>query len=178
MKWNKEFQEAFNKVKQYLETPPILVPTIPRKPLILYLTMLEESMGYVLGKQDASGKKEQAIYYLSKKFTNYEQRLGFNYTNNMAEYEACAMGITMAIKHQVKKLKFFGNSVLVIYQLREEWDMRDANEHFNKIAFHYVSQDENQMADALATLSSMLLVNKEQEMTIQARHQTKMAHCQ
>ncbi|RDX85018.1 hypothetical protein CR513_33851, partial [Mucuna pruriens] len=34
------------------------------------------------------------------------------------------------------------------------------------------------MADALATLSSMLLVNKKQEMTIQVRHQAKMAHCQ
>ncbi|RDX73681.1 hypothetical protein CR513_46670, partial [Mucuna pruriens] len=69
-----EIEEAFKKVKQYLETPPILVPTIPGKPLILYLTVLEESMGCVLGQQDASRKKEQAIYYLSKKFIDYEQR--------------------------------------------------------------------------------------------------------
>ncbi|RDY04541.1 hypothetical protein CR513_11727, partial [Mucuna pruriens] len=51
-----------------------LVLTIPGKPLILYLTMLEESMGCVLGQQDASRKKEQATYYLNKKFTNCEQR--------------------------------------------------------------------------------------------------------
>ena len=31
-------------------------------------------MGYVLDQQDASGKKEYAIYYLSKKFTDYETR--------------------------------------------------------------------------------------------------------
>ncbi|RDX74497.1 hypothetical protein CR513_45751, partial [Mucuna pruriens] len=31
-------------------------------------------------------------------------RLGFDCTNNMAEYEACVMGITMAIEHQVKML--------------------------------------------------------------------------
>ncbi|RDX67119.1 hypothetical protein CR513_54050, partial [Mucuna pruriens] len=108
----------------------------------------------------------------------FSARLGFDYTNNMAKYEACAMGIMMAIKHQVKKLKVFGNLALVIYQLRVEWEACDAklipyhnyviemSEHFNKITFHYVSQDKNQMADALATLSSVLQVNKGQEMTI------------
>ncbi|RDX85199.1 hypothetical protein CR513_33635, partial [Mucuna pruriens] len=70
----RECQEAFEKVKEYLKSPPILVPIVPGKPLILYLTMLEESMGCVLGQQDASRKKEQAIYYLSKKFTDNEQR--------------------------------------------------------------------------------------------------------
>ena len=31
-------------------------------------------MGCVLGQHDETGHKEQAIYYLSKKFTNYESR--------------------------------------------------------------------------------------------------------
>ncbi|RDX61185.1 hypothetical protein CR513_60607, partial [Mucuna pruriens] len=97
----------------------------------------------------------------------------------MAKYKACTMGITMAIEHQVKKLKVFGDLMLVIYQLYREWETCDAklipyhdhvmemSEHFNNITFHYVPRDENQMPDTLATLSSMLLVNKEQEMTIQ-----------
>ena len=38
-KWIEECQIAFDKVKDYLSTPPILVPPIPRKPLILYLTI-------------------------------------------------------------------------------------------------------------------------------------------
>ncbi|RDX65113.1 hypothetical protein CR513_56247, partial [Mucuna pruriens] len=49
----------------------------------------------------------------------FSARLGFDCTN-MAEYEACAMGIMMAIKHQVKELKVFDDSTLVIYQLHEE----------------------------------------------------------
>ncbi|RDY10554.1 hypothetical protein CR513_04925, partial [Mucuna pruriens] len=73
MESNQECQEAFEKVKQYLETPPVLIPTIPRKPLILYLSILEESMGCVLRQRDAS-RKEHVIYYLSKKFTNCKQR--------------------------------------------------------------------------------------------------------
>ncbi|RDX92582.1 hypothetical protein CR513_25266, partial [Mucuna pruriens] len=34
MEWNQKCQEAFEKVKQYLAEPPILVPIIPDKPLV------------------------------------------------------------------------------------------------------------------------------------------------
>ena len=40
----------------------------------MYLTVLDESMSYVLGQQYETGKKEFAIYYLSKKFTDCETR--------------------------------------------------------------------------------------------------------
>ena len=42
-------QEAFNKIKRYLQNPPLLVPPVPGKPLILYLTVTETAMGCVLG---------------------------------------------------------------------------------------------------------------------------------
>ena len=61
-------------MKEYLTNPPVLVPPVPSKPLILYLTVHEKSMGCVLGQYDETGRKEQAIYYLSKKFTDYESR--------------------------------------------------------------------------------------------------------
>ncbi|RDX93509.1 hypothetical protein CR513_24216, partial [Mucuna pruriens] len=96
----------------------------------------------------------------------------------MVEYKACAMEITMAIEHKISRLKVFGDSALVIYQLRGKWETRDAklvpyhvyimalSENFDEISFHYVPRDENQMADALATLSAMLQANKNKEMTI------------
>ena len=65
---------AFDKVKEYLTNPPILVSHVQGKPLILYLTMHERSMGCVLGQHDETWRKEKAIYYLSKKFTDYESR--------------------------------------------------------------------------------------------------------
>ena len=40
----------------------------------MYLIVLDGSMGCVLGQHDDSGRKEQAIYYLSKKFTDCETR--------------------------------------------------------------------------------------------------------
>ncbi|XP_017984360.1 PREDICTED: uncharacterized protein LOC108663639 [Theobroma cacao] len=72
--WNEECQIAFDKIKEYLKNPPVLVPPTVEKPLILYLTVNKNSMRCVLGQHDGTGKKEQAIYYLSKKFMEYESK--------------------------------------------------------------------------------------------------------
>ena len=40
----------------------------------MYLTVLDNSMSCILGKQDETGKKDYSIYYLSKKFTDCESR--------------------------------------------------------------------------------------------------------
>jgi len=65
--------------------PPMLMPPVTGRPLFLYMTVLDESMGCVLGQHDDFGKKEQAIYYLSKKFTACEM----NYS--MLERTCCAL---------------------------------------------------------------------------------------
>lgn len=83
--WSEECQKAFNKIKQYLQGLPVLVPPVSGRPLILYLSVLERSMGCVLGQHDESGRKEQAISYLSKKFSYYE----VNYST--VERTCCAL---------------------------------------------------------------------------------------
>ncbi|XP_050877542.1 uncharacterized protein LOC127081317 [Lathyrus oleraceus] len=65
---------AFEKIIKYLQEPPILMPHVQDKPLIMYLMALDASMGCVLGQDDETGRKEHAIHYLSKKFTNYKRR--------------------------------------------------------------------------------------------------------
>ncbi|XP_016740227.1 uncharacterized protein Mb2253c-like [Gossypium hirsutum] len=94
----------------------------------------------------------------------------------MAEYEACIMGIWAAIERKIKILEVYGDSVLVIYQLKGEWETRDPKlirylklvleliQEFDSITFQYLPRDENQMADALATLASMIKVNKSGDM--------------
>lgn len=71
---NEDCQKAFDKVKKYLLNPPIQVPPTPGRPLLMYLSVMEASMSCVLGQHDETGRKERAIYYLSKKFTDYETR--------------------------------------------------------------------------------------------------------
>jgi hypothetical protein len=72
--WTEDCQRAFDSIKNYLIEPPILIPPVEGRPLIMYLTVLEDSMGCVLGQRDETGRKEHAIYYLSKKFTDCESR--------------------------------------------------------------------------------------------------------
>ena len=55
----------------------------------------------------------------------FTTRLCFDCTNNMAEYEACALGFRVGIDFRVKLLKVYGDSTLVIHQLKGEWETRD-----------------------------------------------------
>ncbi|XP_070008344.1 uncharacterized protein [Nicotiana sylvestris] len=89
-------------------------------------------------------------------------------TNNTAKYEACIMGMNMAIDHDVEKLLIMGYSDLIIKQAQGEWETRDVNiipyrEHvedlgkrFKSIEFRYIPRCHNELADALATLALML----------------------
>ena len=52
--------------------PPILLPLVHGRPFILYMTILDGSMGGMLGQHDESEKRERAVYYMSKKFTTCE----------------------------------------------------------------------------------------------------------
>ena len=85
VRWNEDCQKAFEKIKYYLQSPSVLVPPIKGKPLIMYMTVLNESMGCVLGQHDESRRKEHAIYYLSKKFPNYEAKY------SLLERTCCAL---------------------------------------------------------------------------------------
>ncbi|XP_039037822.1 uncharacterized protein LOC120175221 [Hibiscus syriacus] len=104
------------------------------------------------------------------------RRLDFVCTNNMAEYEACIMGLKAAIERKIKTLKVYGDSSLVVYQLRGEWEMKDLKlveyrnlilellKEFEDDTFRYLPQEDNQMADALATLAAMFKANKRTDM--------------
>ena len=48
-------------------------------------------------------------------------RLTFKCTNNMAEYEACIMGLEEAIHLRIKYLDVYGDSPLVVNQIKGEW---------------------------------------------------------
>ena len=54
--------------------PPILVPSVPEKPLLLYLTTTNTAMGALLAQYLEESRKENAIYYISKKMLPYEEK--------------------------------------------------------------------------------------------------------
>ena len=95
------------------------------------------------------------------------KKLDFKVTNNMAEYEAYIYGVEAALVAGAKDLLVYGDSLLVISQANEEWEVKEERlkpyhgylktliKDFDKCLFIHLSRDENQMEDALVTLSSM-----------------------
>ncbi|XP_022725032.1 uncharacterized protein LOC111281586 [Durio zibethinus] len=51
-------------------------------------------------------------------------RLNFNYTNNVAKYNACVMGLHATLHKKVKTLRVFRDSALVIYQLKGTFEAK------------------------------------------------------
>jgi len=51
----------------------------------------------------------------------YSFLLTFEFTNNVAEYEALLIGLNIATKHKIKKLVVYGDSELVTSQVREKY---------------------------------------------------------
>ena len=72
--WNEQCQEAFEKIKNYLMKPRILIPRVPEKPLLLYLTTTNTTMEALLAQYLEETRKENAIYYISKKMLPYEEK--------------------------------------------------------------------------------------------------------
>jgi len=90
----------------------------------------------------------------------YILRILFPASNNVTEYEACLHSIRLAVELGVKRLYVYGDSVLVISQLNEEWDMTHEKmdlyckeiwrweSNFYGIEYIHVVRDKNQAADA------------------------------
>ena len=73
VKWNEKCQKAFDKIKKYLTSPPVLKPPRQGKPLILQLALEKNAMGAMLAHKGPEGI-EHAVYYLSKKLLPYEEK--------------------------------------------------------------------------------------------------------
>ncbi|KAL6125938.1 hypothetical protein ACLB2K_073989 [Fragaria x ananassa] len=69
--WEPQHQEAFDRIKNYLTNPPVLVPPRPGIPLKLYIAAADLSIGGLLA-QDDENEVEHAVYYLSRVLTDCE----------------------------------------------------------------------------------------------------------
>ncbi|XP_015169908.1 uncharacterized protein [Solanum tuberosum] len=95
-------------------------------------------------------------------------KLRFDCTNNMAEYEACILGLKMAIDMNVHELLVIGDSDLLIHQDQGEWAVKNPKitpyvqyiqklcKKFHKIEFRHTPRTQNELANALATIASMI----------------------
>ncbi|XP_075084958.1 uncharacterized protein LOC142168201 [Nicotiana tabacum] len=95
-------------------------------------------------------------------------KIRFPFTYNMAEYEACILGIRMAFHFNVKEHLVIGDSDILLHQVQGEWSIKNVKilpymhcikalcKQFMKIEFKNLPRIWNEFADVLATLSSMI----------------------
>lgn len=50
----------------------------------------------------------------------FTAKLRFGCTNNIVEYEACISGLEAVIDSRIKIIEVYGDSVMVIYQIRSD----------------------------------------------------------
>ncbi|XP_043705388.1 uncharacterized protein Mb2253c-like [Telopea speciosissima] len=136
------------------------------------LCLIEEGQeeGWQLYFDEATNQKGYGVSVLlvtpDGSYLPLSFRLEFSCTNNIVKYEACVIGLEMALSVGVESIKVFEDSSMVICQTQGKWKIRDDklksyNEYleqmvkcFKKNSFEYLSRDNNRFADALATLAS------------------------
>ena len=89
-------------------------------------------------------------------------------TNNIVEYEACITGLAISLDLGVRQLEIHRDSNLVIQQTQGIWRTRDEKlkpyngyldllvDRFDELRYIHLPGVENQFADALATLASVI----------------------
>ncbi|KAK3001955.1 hypothetical protein RJ639_020249 [Escallonia herrerae] len=70
--WTDECQTSFDKLKEYLTSPPLLSKPIPGEDLFLYLAISESAVSAVLIREQ--DERQLPIYYVSKVLQGAEQR--------------------------------------------------------------------------------------------------------
>ena len=97
-------------------------------------------------------------------------KLLFPCTNNITKYEALTNGIKMALEWWITELHIYGDSQLVVNQVKNEYQTKDdkliaykklidaLRNYFTFVTFQQIPRVENKVVDAMATLASILQV--------------------
>ena len=104
------------------------------------------------------------IYDMSTNVEIYSNSrfVGMKVTNNYAEYFGLYLGLTKAASLKINNLRVYGDSLLVINQMKGEYAVKsqnlidlynasiDASKEFSEISYHHIPREKNKRADMLA----------------------------
>ncbi|KAL2230962.1 UNVERIFIED_CONTAM: Retrovirus-related Pol polyprotein from transposon [Sesamum indicum] len=142
--WTDECEQAFQDLKTYLRSPPLLANPKGNEVLYVYLVVSENAVSLALVREE--GGVQSPIYYVSKVLQGAEKRkwrigiliqdprnieievaarLSFPVTNNEAEYEALIMGLELSLEAGAKDLEVFTDSQLVALQIEGIYETKE-----------------------------------------------------
>ena len=70
--WTDECQKAFEDLKKYLPSPPLLSPSMPGEELYLYIAVSQAVISAALVRED--GGSQRPVYFISRAFRGAEER--------------------------------------------------------------------------------------------------------
>ncbi|PKI73232.1 hypothetical protein CRG98_006367, partial [Punica granatum] len=127
---------------------------------ILQVNDEEESPGWKMyfdGAVNSTGSGIGAVLISPKgHYFPVAAKIDFPCTNNVAEYEVCILGLQASIDLKVKELEMKDPKLVPYHKYLEQ-----LIENFEDISFTYTLCMKNQFVDALATLTSMVRITKE-----------------
>ncbi|RVW24827.1 Transposon Ty3-I Gag-Pol polyprotein [Vitis vinifera] len=96
-------------------------------------------------------------------------RLGFSdrhpAMNNIIEYEACILGLEIALELRIRQIEVFGDSNLILVR------------RFDDLIYTHLPRMQNQFVDALATLTSMIDILVDRTSTDQVMREVHAGVC-
>ncbi|XP_073363169.1 uncharacterized protein [Aegilops tauschii subsp. strangulata] len=147
--WTPEAEAAFQDLKRYLTSPPVMVAPHPLEPLKLLLALLVASRKlrhYFQGHPI----KVVSVYPLEKLL--HSPNAAGRVSNNIAEYEGLITGLRVAAALRVKCLTIKGHSQLLVNFSNKEYKPRD--EHMEAYLEELVPRGTNKEADDIAKRAS------------------------
>ncbi|XP_072054338.1 uncharacterized protein [Arachis hypogaea] len=126
--WTIECEKVFDELKTILSSPPVLQdPYLILTDFITELTPDEHNKTWELHVDRASSREGSGAGIILKEGDEVvaEQALQFHFSasNNQAEYEALIAGLKLALSHQVQSLTTYCDSLLVVQQIRGEFQI-------------------------------------------------------
>tara|TARA_B100000963_G_C22328476_1_gene537518 strand:- start:17 stop:514 length:498 start_codon:yes stop_codon:yes gene_type:complete len=110
------------------------------------------------------------IYKNGNIFWKSAAYVGKKETNNVAEYVGMLIGLNEAVKKNIKEIDVYGDSLLVIKQMRKEYAVNSFSlkpynkkafelaKQIGKVRYSHIYRDQNALADKLAN-EGLLLAN-------------------
>lgn len=81
---------------------------------------------YFNGSKCKQGGGASVIFFTPQRISiPYSFKLYFPYTNNNAEYEALILAIKIILKLKLQKVKFIGDSLLIINQIKRNFQCKE-----------------------------------------------------
>ncbi|XP_070007484.1 uncharacterized protein [Nicotiana sylvestris] len=185
--WSKKFDDALWAYRMALDPLKyIFQKPMPTGKLAMWQILLSEfNIIYVTQKEEKTLLKhmmdggcfltepqiskewalEQFWYQKWVSIIRYLLNLDFPYTNNMAKYEACILGLNMAVDMNIQELLVISDSDLLVHQVQGELatknckilpylhHVQELRKRFTKIEFQHMPRIQNEFADVLSTLS-------------------------